>query len=315
MTKAEQKQDGQLVAHPPSSCARYVVCLVDVLGQKDQLAKWMSWPEDGALQANASRAWRKSVGVVRRFKERFLKAFDQMSSCTIPGTLAAASPCEQAIYQRYKNCQVSVQQFSDTFVFYTPLVTPGGDSSVVGTFRILGACCIAMLPSLCERVPVRGGITIGLASELDPGSLYGPALNEAHYLESEVAQYPRVVVSDQISKLIASDRTYSNDAEVNKRLLSLASNARRLICSDTDGQLILDYLGPGVRDLLPREPAIVLGVTAAYAFVHSETRRFEQEQNAKLASRYRQLQRYFVSRLGLYGLTDEEITIVEQSSK
>jgi hypothetical protein len=287
-----------------SSPIPYVVCLMDILGQKEELSKWDIRTEDPEIQSKAVSGWQKTVCVVQRFKRRFMDTFDKMGSCTVPEKYAAATSHEQEIYDRYRNNAVCVQQFSDTFVFYTPLINSSGDISVVGIHKILGACCFAMLSSLCEKAPVRGGITIGLASELAPTNLYGPALKEAYNLENKVAKYPRIVVSRQVTQSISTGQTYSQDPEIQKRSLLLANDARSYICSDTDGHVIIDYLGPGVLKLLPNNASVVKGISYAYNFVRSQIDLFEQEKNDKLACRYHQLMRYIKERLALWDLKE-----------
>jgi hypothetical protein len=46
--------------------------------------------------------------------------------------------------------------------------------------------------------PIRGGIELGLAMDIDNDDIYGPALARAYTLESKVAQYPRIVIGEEL---------------------------------------------------------------------------------------------------------------------
>ena len=46
--------------------------------------------------------------------------------------------------------------------------------------------------------PLRGGIDVGLGLEITADEVYGPALERAHYLESRLADYPCVLVGDEL---------------------------------------------------------------------------------------------------------------------
>jgi hypothetical protein len=76
----------------------------------------------------------------------------------------------------------------------------------------------------------------------------------------------------------------------------------RLTSTDSDGERILDYLGPEVRGLMKPGDADIM-VQPAYRFVVAEHQRFLSVGDAKLSERYRLLRRYFESRLPEWGLS------------
>ncbi|MHC4066258.1 MAG: hypothetical protein ACYSUI_17415, partial [Planctomycetota bacterium] len=158
--------------------AYHAVCLIDVLGQKDNLAGWGDLPADGQLSQKHVQALKNTVGVVLDFQEHFESYFREVGQCAMPDLLAALPPDKQELYWRITECALGIQQFTDTFVFYAPLRTAHGDVSVAPVYRMLGACCLAMQLSLAARTPVRGAITIGAGMELGERNFYGPALAE-----------------------------------------------------------------------------------------------------------------------------------------
>jgi len=63
-----------------------------------------------------------------------------------------------------------------------------------GTYRIGGYAAYLALELLARGFLVRGGASVGSLYHRD-GTVFGPALIEAHQLESKVAQFPRLAVS------------------------------------------------------------------------------------------------------------------------
>jgi hypothetical protein len=95
--------------------------------------------------------------------------------------------------------------FSDSFVTPVPLRDDGaGLVRVVTVFSALSADAVIMIHSLAPKHALRGGIDVGLATEIGPGEIYGTALERAYDLEGEVAKYPRIVIGDELSKYLNS---------------------------------------------------------------------------------------------------------------
>jgi len=282
----------------------YVVCMVDILGQKERLGGWTNLPEGSTLPANVVQALKETVGTIRSFRSAFEQYFDEAARSTIPQEALSELPREQQEkYGRFRDCRLATQQFGDTFVFYAPVGNVHGDASVVSFYRILGACCYAMLLSLAVGVPVRGGLCIGTGMELEHCNFYGPGLAEAHVLESRVAQYPRVVVSEAAVEFIGASQRYSDDSEMQVMMARLAGLSRAQISRDDDGRAIVDFLGEGTRSIVGQDDAqIEKLVGKAYQFVREEKVRFLSQGNVELTERYTRLQKYLESRIGLWGV-------------
>ena len=104
--------------------------------------------------------------------------------------------------------------FSDTFV----LSHPADQFAEVNVLGIVGQLCTGLL----ERGHyTRGAVVRGLVHHTT-NVLFGPAVVEAHRLESVVAKYPRVIVSPSAAELF--------DTKVGLR-------------TDFDGLLYMDILG------------------------------------------------------------------------
>jgi hypothetical protein len=276
----------------------HVVCLLDILGQKERLARWGEPSvEGGGLTAAYRQALKDTVGVVLGWQKRFETFFDQFVECKIPEQYARLDENQRELYRRYKECRLAVQQFSDTFVFYAPVTNDHGDVSVTPLYRMIGACATAMLASLALRTPVRGALTVGVGMELPERSFYGPALAEAHYLESRVAQYPRIVVSPYVDDFLNNVRGSSKGGRLDDMMRQLAMVCSSMLVTDHDGQRIVDYMGEGVSKLPAFRAASCDFVRLAYEFTCTEAERFRAEGNQKLAERYDNLRRYMQPRM------------------
>jgi len=280
----------------------HVVCILDFLGQRNRLAEWANLDMDNPHVPQP--AIKKTAGTILAFQEHvdtFLEEFEKASRNE--GPVQALSPEKQDVLIRSKDCRLGRQQFSDTFVFYAPTTNSRGDVSAQAIYRILTACCMTMIVSLAAKAPVRGSICVGLGVELDDHNFYGPALAEAYHIESELAQWPRVLVSKSAAGFINFLKNQEGSDDLTKIMRSLGHLCASMICQDYDGQLMVDFLGKGIPDIWNGETSEVAStVNLIYAFVRSEADRFRKDENAKLALRYHLLEQYIESRLPLWGL-------------
>jgi len=290
----------------------YIVCVIDILGQKNKLAKWSVLPNSTTLPSSLFNAMKESVGVILNFQKIFKRYFHDISISTIPQAYLAKLPKEkQEKYSRFKECRLGTRRFADTFVFYAPLANLYQDISIISIHRIIGACCTAMLVSLGAGIPVRGGICMGTGVELSKHDFYGPALAEAHYLEHEIAQYPRVVVSEQVHQFLQTEQIYSDNFEVNNMIRRMANACKILLSRDKyDDKCIVDFLGSGTRSLFPNIKTKLDWIVArSHQFVITEKKRFLEADNEKLVGRYTRLQEYIESRLDIWGLRPDTTEI------
>jgi hypothetical protein len=280
----------------------YVVCLIDVLGQKAKLAQWADLPPSPQAPTEFIEALKKTAGTVMGFSQIFHDYFYQVTMPGVPPEGITITQDMKDLHQRYKECKLGKQQFSDTFVFYSPLCNTAGDVSIVGLYYILSACSMAMLASLATHNPLRGSICIGTGTELAEGNFYGPALAEAHYLESNCADYPRIVVSDKATRF-TQGVNFSKDVNIEQRMRDLAALCRSLLCHDIDKKVVVDYLGEGMRSLpSATNPSVIKMIQQAYSFVTFESDRFRQAGDEKHVKRYECLRNYFESRLPIWGI-------------
>jgi hypothetical protein len=169
---------------------------------------------------------------------------------------------------------------------------------------MLTACLSVLLLEFKAGTFFRGGIELEIASELGNGDIYGPALSEAHRLENEVAQYPRVVIGKRLSEFIHRKVHGSNSGTFRDLLLTRVNAlCKGLVCPDDDGTMIVDYLGKTASDLSRFE-----GSTGS-DFVRRGMSRIEEELdvakkdgNEKLVERYEKLQAYYQGRMKFWDI-------------
>jgi len=284
----------------------HAVCVLDILGQKHGLEGWSDVPENLEPTPSYLHALQRTVGVVVNLREMFKNFFATCDRGWISGDDYARMDAQQReVYERYRDCLLRTQQFSDTFIFYSPLMNSSGELSATPLYRILAACCMAMSSSLASKIAVRGGVCIGIGAEVAPHSLYGPALAKAHWLENKIAKYPRIVVSPEVPSFLRQMRT-NRDECPSEIMALLAEVCESMLCMDTDNWPIVDFIGKGYQQIVGGENAKAIeGVSKAYSFVTSERRRFHQDQGTGLEERYGRLQDYMQSRLHLWGLSPD----------
>lgn len=97
----------------------------------------------------------------------------------------------KALADAQTNWPLSVTQFSDSFVISCP-----ADNKISCGLLLQLVFGLYRLFFKELGIFVRGAIDMGLLVHVENGPLFGPAMNQAYYLESEVAVYPRLLFSD-----------------------------------------------------------------------------------------------------------------------
>jgi hypothetical protein len=151
---------------------------------------------------------------------------------------------------------------------------------------------------LSDTLPLRGGVDVGVGAEI-AGELYSAALAKAVELE-ERADVPRVLVGERLLEYIEWMAETANGDDLTRDFMrDLAIGARGFFTEDPgDGKIFVDFLGERFRD----RAAVPAGqVEHAWRFVQKALAAFAG--NPKLLPKYQWLDRYFRSRLHLWGLT------------
>lgn len=263
----------------------YLVAFLDVLGQSEKFQQ-LRLPKTPEEYSTVAGVLKDTAGFVLGLRKVFRKNFERFKEglsskvIEIPGFVV----------------------FSDCFIAFVALRNE--DEHLTPNIRIystLSAACAVMLTSLASKHALRGGIDIGLATEMCPGEIYGTALARAYLLESREADYPRVLIGDELWNywLVGLKHFEKLTNPLAKNMQELIRKEMELTTVDADGRRILDYLGPGIANICTANDAKNL-VQPAYQFVVEEHDHFVSTGNSKLNKRYENVRRYFESRLDLW---------------
>lgn len=268
----------------------HLVAFIDVLGQRERFRE-LRMPKSPEGHAGVAEVLRHTAGFVVQMRELFQRNF---------------AAFEKGISKERLNIKCSVQPrfvgFSDSFVVSVPLRKDQGDLvPILSIFSALWAASVLILTAFQSRHALRGGIDVGLATEIGPAEIYGTALEQAYLLESRRAVYPRIVIGSGLrTYLSAVVEEFEKHSSANG-IQSVIEKLTRLISTDADGEDILDYLGPIAAELInPSEIATL--VQPAYQFVTDECQRLTLVGDDKLMQRYSLLRSYFESRLPQFGI-------------
>jgi hypothetical protein len=271
---------------------RHLVAFMDVLGQRDKF-RGLKQPTDAREEGEVKEVLRQTAGFVVELRTVFQHQFEAFE---------AGAPNIQR--HTKEPVRPSFTGFSDSFVTSVPLWEKGHELvPIVTVFSALSAACVVMLTALASRHPLRGGIDVGLATEIGPGEIYGTALERAYLLEASVAKYPRLVIGDELWRYlnVALANFERQTTPVAKATMAVVKKTMQMIATDTDGQRILDYLGPVIVENAGPDHGRLM-VQPAYNFVLAEEKRMFAKGDPELIGRYVLLRGYFESRLAPWGV-------------
>jgi len=289
MTTDEQAPDREWVAY------NYCVAFVDLLGQRDALRGQglIKQPESDEQRNAFHDIFRNSIGAIIMLQERAEEMLAPILKKNLDSPRRAALPPEhQPIWDEMNRTKITTQRWSDGLVSFSCL----GDAdvkchvnSIFGIFVLTGTLCLL---GLASGHPIRGAIEIAWGVELYPKELYGPAVARAYELESEVAQYPRIVVGPETIKFLKAHAANPDQDVFSQTDRELASLCLNMLFQDTDGHWLLHYLGETFQFAVTQaQHAELYGM--ARKFVYNQLITHQASRNTKLAFRYSHLMQYF----------------------
>lgn len=275
----------------------HVVALIDFLGQARDLAKWDYLPQSEDEQPEFISAVRDTYGRIMHWREQFEKMFASwLEPAGIPSWVTDPDPQDVEVFRKFQECPLGFVHFSDTIVVYSPITNPHGFLQAHNACAMIITCGVLLLSALAQKIVFRGAIEIGMAGRFPQTDLYGPVLAKAHYLESKVADYPRILVGlDLLSYLVALRDNPETDgpARANR---GLAERCLRLLCQDEHGCWMVDFLSDEFATLGRSGEEWKTLCEMAFSFVVSERDRFIKQGDKKLAPRYERMATYFGAR-------------------
>lgn len=274
----------------------HLVAYIDLLGQSNQLSRFrMPTNETEAEQVN--QAISQSALRVHWIRTIFEGFFDGLVRIA-PETIERVPADQRESFRRARSITLRQVGLSDSFVISTSLFGRGeveGASRTAQATRsvLLGVAGVSLL-ALSRHIPLRGGITVGTGVELFDREVYGPALVDAYRLETELADYPRVVIGQGLFDYLTYLENLPPNTSFDVGAAATAKECRQLICAaPDDGQPMLHILSPVITTL----PTATGGTwdelrAGVVQWVHDEADRFAHERNEKLRNRYVRLSRY-----------------------
>jgi hypothetical protein len=271
----------------------HLVAFLDVLGQRDKFRN-LRLPTNADEEALVAQVLADTAGHVLRLRKLFKSQFETFESGLTHHDLA-----KQPVRPKFVG-------FSDSFVMSVPLRNDNGDLIPVATiYSTMSAASIVMLSSLALKHALRGGVDVGLATEIGPDEIYGTALERAYHLESKDAEYPRILIGDSLWAYLNAALTEFKKYQVgmSKACAAITEKLIGFIGVDTDEKRILDYLSV-VKDLTTETEKKGM-VLPAYEFVLAEQKRHIESGDEKLIHRYADLRHYFESRLSFWNIPEK----------
>ncbi|MFT5730780.1 MAG: hypothetical protein ACI8PB_004970 [Desulforhopalus sp.] len=292
MAKRKKKNTSLTLGH-------YVVGFMDLLGQQENLRSLSVLPlsRDQEELDKIKEELKKTYGAVVGMRKFFNESFEGFKRKPID--TAGFSAEQKKEYVSLDNHPIKMQSFSDSMVIFMPLKMDMLKLPVRGIYGIFGSAATTFLCCLAIGHPIRGGIDVGLGMDITKNEIYGPALSRSYSLESRIANYPRIVVGNELIKhleTLSNQVSSDNVSEVSK---TIARQCLDCLVVDSDGYHVIDYLGQSYLDLFGA--AIDTSViTKSYQQVLTFCEKFQSEKNTKLAFRYTLLRNYFEDRLHLW---------------
>jgi hypothetical protein len=226
--------------------ANYIVGFVDLLGQREGF-KGQGLIPDADNEKETALFHAKTKDTTGAIKSLWsldeminnARILSQKNALNFKTTLPIEQQNEFNALVKYK---ISKQYWSDGIVYFTSLGDPEVSvpmNAINSIVLMLGAICFNQL---AMQRPIRGGVEISWATELKHGELYGCGLAKAYELESEKAQYPRIVLGDLIMKYLHTISQFPQNTKHNEFSSLLANQCLKMIKIDCDGYPIIHYL-------------------------------------------------------------------------
>jgi len=278
--------------------AEYVVGCLDILGQSGEMRVLSVLPSNRAEADGFRLAAHKSYDAVRMIQKWLQRSPDQgRDPAKAHPYYGGLSDVQRREVAKLGGKELKHHFFGDTFLIYGRMLNDEEEPAIANVLALLSKVALVMFGCLSGKIPLRGGIEVGVGAEMEGRGIYGPALIDPHRLEAEVAQYPRIVIGPRLSsRLSALAKSTENGQDLHDINVAFAKMCVTYIDHDIDGLPIVDHLGKGVRGVLGGR-SLAEHRWETVEFVKRECERFAREKDTKLAFRYHLLRDYCLRRL------------------
>lgn len=272
----------------------HAVVYLDLLGQRARLAELRRLPATEEERVKVGQVLSQTAIVVMGIRNAFRKYFE-IAATPGPEVVDSIPEDRRDEFLRLRTITARQHGFSDSFVVSVPLIEQNETALLVAAANLaatLYAVAGIQLVSLANGHPLRGGIEVGTGVEIYGQEYYGEALANAYRLESEVAQYPRILVGASVADYLhyLESKAHQNAAVGAAVLRSVAMSRELITLAPDDGLPMVDFLGPLMIRMAG--PLVASNGVRCAEFVKTQLHRFLAERNATLASRYGRLALY-----------------------
>ncbi len=259
----------------------YVVCLVDILGQKNKLTQLNSLNiKDDREQV--LKLLRDTYGKIKKFHQHMYGAISWLDGIT------------RLDKDEFDSKRIQISSFSDLIASYISLRDDEYKVSFKGLYYLLFGNGLVFLQMLSEKSALRGGIDLGIGIEYnDNGSnkLYGSALSNPYHIESNIAINPRIVIGKTLYEYIKSTSDEETTADPLGHNIHFAKKCMEIIKKDLDGEYILDYLSEPFQKMENFD----YHHKQAQKFIDEELFKFQSMKQDKEVKKYEYIISYFKS--------------------
>jgi hypothetical protein len=276
----------------------YLVVFLDVLGQRESLRKITAIPKNEEDKKKFIELIKASIVKVDSIRTSFKNFFN--ASITPNTELVKPELREQFVAAR--KTEIYFYNLSDAVVIAVPFMNDDEHCTAMnGVLSAFIATCGMGLLGLSEEIPVRAGLDVGIATQIDDNEIYGPALASAVYLEGRLAEYPRFLIGEELMVYLTTIETQEAKTPFGLIAKKTAENCKQMIVQDSDGRFMLDFLGTKFKEITDK--AITKEVVLeAKEYVVKQYKKHKIDANEKLSSRYVRLMHYFYSRRDVWGI-------------
>ncbi len=273
----------------------YVVAFIDLLGQKERLKLIDQLPNQNNKQQMDEflKKVRNTCGIVEFLYESFEDYFDCYKNTEL------SKPIPNNYKKLIQNSRIRFQTFSDGIVIYIPTLEDFQSVPVQDIFGLLGACASIYLLLLAKGFAIRGGIEIGIGFESSKYGVYGPVVPASYELENNIAQYPRIIIGNELIRYLQFEKSNPGDDIVTKYRKRMATLCMEMIEEDIDGYFILDVLDKSFKENIAKEIVDDVPIRA-YDFILKHLTEFKLKKNTKLSFRYQLLKAYFEKKIDIW---------------
>jgi hypothetical protein len=278
----------------PGTLGNFVVSFIDILGTKQKASAEGLLPEGNPFDSEdfCKKHW-DMVGTILSLQNTTAGFLGGTLKIEIAHEGYAAFTPE--LIREVATHGLGVAIMGDAVVNYVALPCTDDDNSMKRVWDLLANAGTQCLLGFLKGKPLRGGIDVAWARVISSSQILGPAFIKAYVLAECKADYPRIVVSDELVSFL-DGVCQIESGRVPKEFVDRAKMCRALLSKDEDGLYIVDYLGAPFTNLVTGQAAWLLP-QAAKVFIESEFEKYKDGQDPKLLHKYERLHSYLVSRL------------------